>query len=223
MLAFFFTLFFAVLAVAGKSQGFIHRGVELPDGYTESEVIWTGFEHFLDDSDKLPSANAKALTGLSFNGTVQSVMSQLETLGYSTKKFNQTTFDEAEFNATLSDDDVTGVSKDRFHNCDVGGDKDAKAEDIIDGGEYLVGLGDDVMCSNAPHTCGRISCSWDAAIWYCNDQDIYLPERCNRLGRLSWEGVRLCRHGWRWRWVRGEIGELGLKYRVIFGHSPIHC
>lgn len=55
------------------------------------------------------------------------------------------------------------------------------------------------------------------------DQDFYLPERCNRLGRLSWEGVRLCRHGFRDRWVRGEIGELGLKYRVIFGHSPIHC
>lgn len=24
------------------------------------------------------------------------------------------------------------------------------------------------MCNNAPHTCGRISCSYDAAIWYCN-------------------------------------------------------
>lgn len=40
-------------------------------------------------------------------------MSQLETLGYSTDKFNQTTFDEAEFeagvNATLVDDEVTGT------------------------------------------------------------------------------------------------------------------
>ncbi|KAI0503030.1 hypothetical protein F5B22DRAFT_576885 [Xylaria bambusicola] len=50
----------------------------------------------------------------------------------------------------------------------------------------LEGLPDTVMCSNKPHGCGRISCSWYTGIFWCNNADTDSgPHPCNIFGQYA--------------------------------------
>ncbi len=69
MLARSLAAFLTVFAVA--DAGYIHRGPELPEGYTEGSIVWTGFEHLLKNSGANHPADIKALEGASFNGTIE--------------------------------------------------------------------------------------------------------------------------------------------------------
>ncbi|KAI1258200.1 hypothetical protein MGN70_001249 [Eutypa lata] len=79
--------------------------MELPEGYTESEITWTGLEHLLDDSEGVNASAIKAVAGLSLKGPIQSVMAQLESMGHSVLKpnLNDTEF-ESKMDEILAED-----------------------------------------------------------------------------------------------------------------------
>ena len=66
---FFFAVFLMVFGVSNAA--FIHRGLELPEGYSEGPIVWSGFEHVLNNSDLVHSANVQDLEGRTFTGTIQ--------------------------------------------------------------------------------------------------------------------------------------------------------
>lgn len=45
----------------------------------------------------------------------------------------------------------------------------ANGNRIQDGINYLMGVGGQPSNGPGPGACGRVSCSYDAAIWWCND------------------------------------------------------
>jgi len=45
----------------------------------------------------------------------------------------------------------------------------ADKETIQDGIDYLRGVPGTATNGPGPGNCGRVSCSWDSAIWWCND------------------------------------------------------
>lgn len=54
--------------------------MELPEGYTESEITWTGLEHLLDDSEGVNASAIKAVAGLSLKGHIQVSITQMKYL-----------------------------------------------------------------------------------------------------------------------------------------------
>ncbi|KAI1362725.1 hypothetical protein F5Y08DRAFT_262192 [Xylaria arbuscula] len=53
---------------------------------------------------------------------------------------------------------------------------------VADGAKYLRRLPDEMICTNAPRTCGQISCSYNVAILWCNDDDEGVNRhRCNEF------------------------------------------
>ncbi|KAK4228548.1 hypothetical protein QBC38DRAFT_474674 [Podospora fimiseda] len=49
------------------------------------------------------------------------------------------------------------------------GHKNAGLNPIIDGVAYLRTLSGQASRGPGPRSCGQVSCSWDSAIWYCNN------------------------------------------------------
>ncbi|KAL2064157.1 hypothetical protein VTL71DRAFT_4651 [Oculimacula yallundae] len=60
---------------------------------------------------------------------------------------------------------------------------------VLDGINYLKSLGGS-SCGCDAHTCCRISCSWDAAIYLCNDNDYHIGPRCD------WQGSNMVQWIW---------------------------
>ncbi|KAJ4313268.1 hypothetical protein N0V84_009496 [Fusarium piperis] len=67
-------------------------------------------------------------------------------------------------------------------NCGWGGSGKASGLAIGDGIKYLNGFGDGYCgLDDGPYKCARISCSYNSAIWLCNDNDTPLRVRCGDL------------------------------------------
>ncbi|KAH8668937.1 hypothetical protein BX600DRAFT_496930 [Xylariales sp. PMI_506] len=66
--------------------------------------------------------------------------------------------------------------------CNVGGVTYATTDPLEEGIQYLHGIPGDCHLGPGPALCSRVSCSYDTAIFYCNDNsyDIYVP--CSTLG-----------------------------------------
>jgi hypothetical protein len=102
-----------------------------------------------------------------FNGTVQEALAGMETLypGYSTNltaKRGTTLEEYADLEPRQWEIDLPPlcipVAGQDWEMC--------QADAINDGIEYLIGL--DTTLTAPPYSCGRISCSYDAAIYLCN-------------------------------------------------------
>jgi hypothetical protein len=67
-----------------------------------------------------------------------------------------------------------------------GGASTARVGPIMDGISYLQKLHDDVLCSNGagPRNCGRISCSWNSAISWCNEKTV--PSDAFQCNIFAW-------------------------------------
>ncbi|KAM0421487.1 hypothetical protein ACHAPT_010660 [Fusarium lateritium] len=67
-------------------------------------------------------------------------------------------------------------------NCGWGGDGKASSVAINDGIKYLNSFGDGYCgLDDGPAKCARISCSYNSAIWLCNDKNTPLRVRCRDL------------------------------------------
>lgn len=94
------------------------------------------------------------------NGTVQEVYSQLKAIN---PNF-ETDFPPIQINDTKTD----GLEKRDNILCDPFSDL-ASASAISSGINYLRGVPGTPTNGPGPGNCGRVSCSYNSAIWWCND------------------------------------------------------
>lgn len=70
-------------------------------------------------------------------------------------------------------------------NCGWGGKGRAGVLAIKEGIDYLQGIDGYCGLDDGPYKCARVSCSWDSAIWLCNDNDTPLRVPCKDLGPFA--------------------------------------
>ncbi|RYP43751.1 hypothetical protein DL768_009706 [Monosporascus sp. mg162] len=102
----FLVLFFFVLAASTGAvtklqtvEDFppIDPSTGLPYGYAKNDIVWSGFESILGDSEATAISEGTVLTGLVINGTVEQVMAHVEGMGFPIKPL-----DHAAFNAKMT-------------------------------------------------------------------------------------------------------------------------
>ncbi|KAH9904833.1 hypothetical protein F4778DRAFT_780009 [Xylariomycetidae sp. FL2044] len=181
----------------------------LPEGYVAAPIQWSGFEAV--GVDKV------------FNGTVQQVEAQIQQINPSFK-----IIDTSGNITTVSARDDQPPSHNRHHQCNTGGFYSAIAHRIEQGINYLRALPPDAMCGNMPHACGRISCSYDAAIWACNDNDHDVTYPCRVFAEYAAEVYNECteliQNGYRTR-GRGFDDQFGISSIAasLDWTAPEHC
>ncbi|KAJ8125802.1 hypothetical protein O1611_g7837 [Lasiodiplodia mahajangana] len=174
----FSTLLFATAAWAAAvpqgddSTNELNFQLGLPENYTVSDIQWRGFEGFGEDQV--------------FTGTIENVISQMRQIKGA--DYTPSFVSKAESHATTPLPDYHAAR----HNIDCGG-PEADPRRIDQGVDYLNHIPDSSLCGNAPKTCGRISCSWNSAIWLCNDRtDNDNVRKCNMFGQYAAEINKEC-------------------------------
>jgi len=82
--------------------------------------------------------------------------------------------------------------------CNVDGFSFASVWRIQQGVSYLNGQG---RCSVNAKTCARVSCSWDSAIYLCNDNDYYIEPACPYIASYAADIINTCQYYYAKRWV----------------------
>ncbi|KAF2669745.1 hypothetical protein BT63DRAFT_479529 [Microthyrium microscopicum] len=105
----------------------------------------------------------------SLNGTIQAVMAQLDLIKPSWRKDLNITAPSI----PIEENQVSNkASNDLFRVVCLFGQFGwiaANQYAILDGIHYLEQLHGRPSLGPGPRTCARVSCSWDSAIWWCND------------------------------------------------------
>ncbi|RYP32125.1 hypothetical protein DL768_011147 [Monosporascus sp. mg162] len=135
---------------------------ELPEGYATINITWEGFE-----SD---------------------VTQQLKQYGDPERVFPS---------MKRGCDDKEPPSDNREVTCRSGGSGPVSQRTTNDGISYLKSLPDDLRCGNPPPepgkgACGRISCSYHAAIWWCNHNTHTVEFKCNLFAKYAQNLVDKC-------------------------------
>ncbi|KAM5359997.1 hypothetical protein ACJZ2D_014038 [Fusarium nematophilum] len=104
-------------------------------------------------------------------------------------------------------------------NCGWGGSGDAGSVAIREGVEYLESFGEGYCgLDDGPYKCARISCSYNSAIWLCNDQDTPLRVKCKDLAPFIHKIRDDCyTPGFGEPLTRGQIFSDDEKWNVIVG------
>ncbi|KAI0122898.1 hypothetical protein BJ170DRAFT_698056 [Xylariales sp. AK1849] len=137
----------ALAAIAGASNA-------LPfPGYTEAPSQWTG---------SIEAGGGK----MHFNGTVQEVEKQIRAIKRDFSWNHWTDLTSRNPDAYVSPDPKLGKP-----DCSVGGSDWVPFSQFDEGLDYLRKLSGDCHGVTGPNKCGRLSCSWNAGIWFCNDND----------------------------------------------------
>ncbi|KAK4642292.1 hypothetical protein QC761_506430 [Podospora bellae-mahoneyi] len=90
--------------------------------------------------------------------------------------------------------DLAALDDPESYICKLDQWKEAGQLSILRGIEYLRGLTGSAKNGPGPGECGRVSCSWQSAIWWCNDNDtekevgwndiadgtLYILQKCSR-------------------------------------------
>ncbi|KAK0666740.1 hypothetical protein QBC41DRAFT_304977 [Cercophora samala] len=64
---------------------------------------------------------------------------------------------------------------------------------IRDGAGYLARIPDNsAPPRNSPKSCGRVSCSWDSAIWWCNDNHFEKEVTWDAIAKIAWDLQAQC-------------------------------
>ncbi|KAK0672293.1 hypothetical protein QBC41DRAFT_353561 [Cercophora samala] len=125
------------------------------------------------------------------------------------------------WNATfMAQDPISAISSDKAgvpvkHDCNVPGDGDADRLPIEDGITYLSRLSGTAMNGPGPENCGRVSCSYNSAIIWCNNNNFYKELQWKQIADAArYESGRICADK---PFVEGEGDTfLGLKVK---GHA----
>ncbi|RDL34424.1 uncharacterized protein BP5553_07552 [Venustampulla echinocandica] len=122
------------------------------------------------------------------NGTVEEIYAQMKVL-------------HPEFDAEHAIQNGTNASaitpqnvnsKSNYICKPVPGHKDwdyANGDRIAEGIRYLKGID---ICDVGPQTCVRISCSWSAGIFLCNDNDHAIFPKCNYIASYAQDLIGKC-------------------------------
>ncbi|RYP40465.1 hypothetical protein DL767_001701 [Monosporascus sp. MG133] len=254
----FLVLFFFVLAASTSAATKLHTvgdvpaidsSTGLPYGYAKNDIVWSGFESILGDSEAMTSSEGAVLTGLVINGTVEHIMAQVEGIGFPIKPLGYAAFDAKIAAIEARGGETEPPTDNRTRTCRVGGGGPIQREYLTEGVGYLAALGDGLRCSNLPKTCGRISCSRSSGIWWCNgksfkrpisqvvhslkfeeltdvpaDNDHMVEYKCNLFAVYARDIHDNC---W-WdenhiRLAQGEDGENEFKIRVVAGKETAGC
>ncbi|KAI0153103.1 hypothetical protein GGR57DRAFT_156232 [Xylariaceae sp. FL1272] len=176
----------------------IRRG--LPDGYSLADVTWT-----------VPIVEGGA--DHTFNGTVQEVFAQIN---HARAQQGLDPLDDPTVNSTERVDIKRSYDKTL---CNVGLTASADEWRIYQGIEYLQGVKG--RCGmTGPRVCGRISCSWDAAIFWCNDNNGYSEYDCSKFADYAQKVNDNCwflpKQGQRQAWGQAFDTE---KFNVMCGYD----
>ncbi|KAK9368507.1 hypothetical protein V1509DRAFT_623119 [Lipomyces kononenkoae] len=69
----------------------------------------------------------------------------------------------------------------------------AKCHPIFDGINYLYGVSGQPVNGPGPGNCGQVSCSWNSAIWWCNDNPTtYALGSFGDIANLASDVVQKC-------------------------------
>ncbi|KAF7555192.1 hypothetical protein G7Z17_g2357 [Cylindrodendrum hubeiense] len=109
--------------------------------------------------------------------------------------------------------------KDNEANCRWGGNGPASTLAIRDGMDHInENWGDsDCQVEAGPSKCQRFTCSWDSAIWLCNDTKETLKVPCKEIASVAGDIIDQC------AWVdwepkaQGQIFRSGGDWNVIIG------
>ncbi|KAH8166499.1 hypothetical protein CIB48_g1785 [Xylaria polymorpha] len=140
----------------------------IPSNYSVGDIEWRGFEDF--DEDQVFTGTIEvtlilipaSLLNWRSNNAVQDVINQMRQIkgAHYTPGF----VSRAE-NHTLEAEHDDYHTRRRIY-C---GGMPADVTAVDEGISYLNHLPDSTRCSNSPSSCGRISCSYSSAIYWCND------------------------------------------------------
>ncbi|KAI3332150.1 hypothetical protein HD806DRAFT_184132 [Xylariaceae sp. AK1471] len=172
----FLVAIFASLAIGAAIDG-LPKGMSvrslLPANYTIKPITWTG--------PIVPGGE-----NYSFQGTVQEVFAQANAirakLGFPlephpTSNTNTTVF-------SRNEDSLTARQWDK-DICNVGLPGSAAAHIIDDGIKFVSKSTADCSLGAGPGTCGRISCSYNAAIYWCNDNNHQASWKCHDFATFA--------------------------------------
>jgi len=171
---------FPTLSHALPSAAFVDSGRGPPKGYTEVEMKWD----IVVDRQNHPNVTT------TFNGTIESAMRQAQALN--PDFFTQVGIDADQFNANeppvmLSHEKTKTASKtvdfpfpfniQTAISCfdKMTGWHGASSAGIEQQIKYLRGVPGHPRLSPGPSECVRVSCSWNDAVWWCNDVRSILP------------------------------------------------
>ncbi|KAF5559234.1 hypothetical protein FMEXI_107 [Fusarium mexicanum] len=176
------TILNLLMSFAGLSMAVDLRS-DTPESYTIVPMTWVGP---IEEGGK----------NYTFKGTAEEVLAQIEKLN---PNF-------AEFADSKMKDDST---KTRVA-CDGGGPNGGqsmrtKVSDARQGIDHLKRLGD-FGCGAPARSCARMTCNWQSAIWFCNDNDYEVSDRCDWQGYLAELVIEKCqRHVKADCWVPNPI------------------
>ncbi|KAI0004703.1 hypothetical protein F4779DRAFT_621350 [Xylariaceae sp. FL0662B] len=169
----------SLASVMVRDSDGVDIGSQLAHNYSIVDITWKGFDGV--DPEK------------EFTGSLESVIGQLKNiLGP-----NFTHADVAK-QESATKDAANPPSTNLRRICNVGGIGTAEQSPIRAGIAYLASLNDTVRCSNQPPpspgqgACGRISCSWNGAIWWCNDNNHTVEFACNLFAKYAEDIVENC-------------------------------
>ncbi|KAF3762554.1 hypothetical protein M406DRAFT_264296, partial [Cryphonectria parasitica EP155] len=118
-------------------------------------------------------------SNLSVTGTIQDVFASIQQADPDTATSIQehieakmnTTQSVADINLSSSPAEETGDIPTNYY-CNVPGWSQCSISSVFTGMYYLDGISGHPTNGPGPGNCGRVSCSYDAAIWWCNDNSV---------------------------------------------------
>ncbi|KAK0666739.1 hypothetical protein QBC41DRAFT_338878 [Cercophora samala] len=163
--------FFAVGALLTQ---LVHGALQPPvDGYSVVDVQWS-----LPVDPSNPNGARESVTG-----TIEEAIAQMEAAH---PGWNQTFTSNIKFADTHTlltrDDNPVRDSWECNYKVNVG---PANSVNIRDGARYLSAI-DSPPPKNAPLGCGRVSCAYNSAIWWCNDNSFEYEITWKNIASSAW-------------------------------------
>ncbi|VBB81497.1 Putative protein of unknown function [Podospora comata] len=185
------------------------------EGLITADITWTG--------RVVANGSMVNFTGPSLQAIEQSIASVYPGFTWATAPQPNDDFSLSSRNIDDTQDDPTPS----LLKCWDGGVGDADASHITEGINYLQSVPG--YCSNGAGAanCGQISCSYNSAIMWCNNNRRTYTTHCKSLAKYATAIVRGCQHETRDSahetiWTRGIQGdELGIS--VIAAKPAVDC
>ncbi|RYC57770.1 hypothetical protein CHU98_g8440 [Xylaria longipes] len=156
----------------------------IPSNHSIGDIEWRGFEDF-DEGQAFTGTIEVTLALLLLsilkwqsNNATQNVIHQMRQIkgthympSFVSRAENHTL--EAEPNYHIASRKVT---------C---GGPPADLMGTFEGIRYLSHISNSIMCNTPPASCGRISCSYNSAIYWCNENSYLTGARCNMFAQYA--------------------------------------
>ncbi|KAI0021725.1 hypothetical protein F4780DRAFT_789772 [Xylariomycetidae sp. FL0641] len=160
-----------ITLLLGTCLSLVSGGVvtTLPGGYTVVPMTWKG-------------TNTTDGSEVAVSGTIQEIESQIDALG-------------SEVDWTYhADASIASRSAERRSKtntfCFIAGEDGAPDANLNEGIHYLKGIRDrPCVAAPGPKVCTRISCSWNAGIYFCNDTPSEVHHDCPDIATYA-EDIR---------------------------------